>query len=166
MDKMNKGLSLIEILVVVTIFAVLGILVTQSVILTVRGSKKSETLVRVRENLNYAMGVVERQLRNSDSIPACQSQPSVTRIDYTDQEGNPSYFLCQGLGGEDSYIASESARLTSSETVVVSCSFECNYGTGTTPPSVTINFSAKDANALGSESSLVTISNQIFLRNY
>jgi prepilin-type N-terminal cleavage/methylation domain-containing protein len=49
----NKGLSLIEILVVVAIFAILGIIVSSALVLTIQGTKKSESLVRVRENINY-----------------------------------------------------------------------------------------------------------------
>lgn len=101
--KMNKGLSLLEILVVITIFSVLGILVSQSVILTVRGTKKSESLVSVRENVNYAMGVIERQVRNSDKI-VCE-ESTETNLSYVDQEGNASDFWCV-IGGNDSYIAS------------------------------------------------------------
>lgn len=166
--KLNKGLSLLEILVVITIFAVLGILVSQSVILTVRGTKKSETLVKVRENLNYAMAVTERQLRNSDSIPDCQSQ-AATRIDYVDQDGNNAFFSCNGLGTEDAYIASGSGavteRLTNPEVIVTACSFTCTLSESNTPPAVTIDFSAKDAGSSGNQGQ-VTITDQINLRSY
>lgn len=161
--KKIKGMSLLEILVVVSIFAVLGILVTQSVILTVRGSKKSETLVNVRENLNYAMGIVERQIRNSNSITDCASQPSTSRIDYLDQNGVAAYFSCPSGGG---YIASGSGRLTSTDIDVTTCSFVCTPGTAGNPDSVNIDFVAKDVNTTGIETSTVSISNQVYLRNY
>jgi len=66
--KTNSGLSLIEILIVITIFAVIGILSTRSVFLTLRGAKKSDSLVRVRENVNNALSVIERQIRNSEKV--------------------------------------------------------------------------------------------------
>ena len=74
--KLQKGMSLLEILVVVAIFSILGVIVTRSVLLTLRGSKKSESQVKVRENVNYALAVIERQLRNADSIVTCPNDPS------------------------------------------------------------------------------------------
>lgn len=166
--KRTKGISLLEILVVITIFAVLGILVTQSVILTIRGSRKSETLVKVRENLNYAMSIVERQLRNSNSITTCDA--GLQRIDYTDQDDEPAYFSCNQIGSENSHIASGSgtlsARLTNPETKITSCSFSCTLGPDSIPTIVNIDFTAEDAGTTGIENSRVTITNQIYLRNY
>lgn len=166
--NMNKGISLMEILVVITIFAVLGILVTQSVLLTVRGSKKSETLVRVRENLNYAMGVIERQIRNADSIDCAGSSP--TELKYTDQEGNNSSFWCLGIGGEDPYVASgagvPSSRLTASTVKVTECSFVCTPEDSVNLGHVDIAIEAKSAGSTGTESSMVTVTNKIYLRNY
>lgn len=157
-----------EILVVIMIFAVLGILVTQSVILTIRGSRKSESLVKVRENLNYAMSIVERQLRNSNSITTCDAGSQ--RIDYTDQDDEQAYFSCNEIGSENSHIASGSgtisARLTNTETKITSCSFSCTYGADLIPSIVNIDFTAEDAEITGTENSQVSISNQIYLRNY
>ncbi|HKC04336.1 MAG TPA: type II secretion system protein, partial [Patescibacteria group bacterium] len=91
--KQESGLSLLEILVVVSIFAFLGILITRSIILTVAGSRKSESLVKVRESLNYSLSVIERQLRNANSIPNCPNLDS-TYLAYNDQNGNPTSFSC------------------------------------------------------------------------
>lgn len=152
---MNKGISLLEILVVVSVFAILGVIVTQSVILTLRGSKKSESQVRVRENINYALSVFERQVRNADSIDTCDA----TTLAYKDSLGNASTFSCQNL-----YIASGSASLTSQEDVVVTCAFTCDLLN--TPPSVTIDIDAYEANVQGAEGERVTASTKVYLRNY
>lgn len=166
--KLIKGLSLLEILVVITIFAVLGILVTQSVLLTVRGSKKSESLVTVRENLNYAMGIVERQIRNADSIDCTNS--TATELKYSDQDGNNSSFWCIGIGNENSYVASGSAGLTSrltGDTIKVNrCSFTCNSGDSVNPGHVDIDIEAQLINSTGIEKSIVSFTDKIYLRNY
>jgi prepilin-type N-terminal cleavage/methylation domain-containing protein len=162
-----KGFSLLEILVVVSIFAVLGILITRSVLLTLTGGKKSESLIGVRENLNYSVGIIERQLRNANSIATCpNSDPLV--ISYTDQNGNATAFSCVDVGTAG-YIASGAgatrARLSSDTVNVTDCSFVCATASGT-PSSVTINLEAKDASASGTENSTVTTKTQVFLRNY
>lgn len=158
----EKGLSLIEILIVVTIFAVLGILTTRAVFLTLQGSKKSESLVKVRENLDYSVGVMERNLRNANSLIDCLSGGTV--VNYIDQNGDPASFSC--ISGIDSYVASGSARLTSSTVKVTSCSFACTLATSTNPSSVTINVEAQDTTATGIQNSTVTTSTKVSLRNY
>jgi hypothetical protein len=161
--KMSGGISLLEILVVVSIFAVLGILITRSVLLTLGGGKKSESLIRIRENLNYSVGVIERQLRNANSITACPN-PDPLVISYTDISGNAAAFSCVNIG-TNGYVASGSARLTSDAINVTDCSFTCATGSGT-PSGVTISLEGQDASASGIENATVTTKTQVFLRNY
>lgn len=166
MKKVNKGFSLLEMLVVIMIFSVLGILVSRSVLLTLRGSKKSENAVSVRENLNYAMNIVERQLRNANEVSPCSGvDPSV--INYTDTLGKASSFSCAGIGGEDAHIASGSGRLTNSSVLVTTCSFICTPSdTAGLPSLVEVIFAGENKDAQGTENSRVTVSNKIYLRNY
>lgn len=154
-NPLHKGMSLLEILVVVSVFAVLGILISQSVILTLRGSRKSESQVRVRENLNYALAVMERQLRNADAIDSCT--PSI--LTYKDSLGNSTTFSCQ-----NSYIASGAASLTSQQDVDVVCAFTCDLTS--TPPSVTISIEAQEATSQGIEGAKVTALTKVYLRTY
>lgn len=160
-----SGISLIEILVVIAAFAILGILATRAVLLTLRGSRKSESLVKVRENVNYALGIIERQLRNANGVDCTTSTASL--LYYNDERGRRVSFSCVQIGSTtDGYVASGSARLTSSEVRVTSCSFSCSAGSGDVLPSVTVNVTARDATATGVESAQVTSSTQIFLRTY
>lgn len=164
--KTSVGFSLIEIMVVITIFAVLGIMVTSSIILTLAGTKKSEALIRVRDNLNYSLAVIERNVRNANSIPVCNDTGS-NIINYLDQSGNPASFSCL-TQGSDSYIASGSSRLTSNTIKIVDCSnvFKCTPSLSNTPPKVTIDLTVQDASNSGVQKSEVTAQTQIYLRNY
>lgn len=167
--KNINGLSLIEILVVISVFAVIGILSTRSIFLTLRGAKKSDSLVRVRENVNYAMGIIERQIRNAESLETvCDGTPK-SSITYIALEGVSTSFSCQNMSA-DGYIASGSARLTSSDIDITSCSFTCiqtdpnvpaNY-----PPTVKISISAEDLNSNSIEKGAVTSETEIIPRNY
>lgn len=162
----KSGFTLIEMLVVISIFAILGILITRSVILTLGGAKKSESLVNVRENLNYSVGVIERQLRNANSIVDC-TNANTSVISYTDQNDSLTTFSCNNIGttGKIGYIASGSSQLSSSSVNITNCTFTCEASSGS-PSSIIINLVAKDASASGAESSVVTSSTQIQLRNY
>lgn len=160
--NINKGFSLVEILIVITIFAVIGLLSTRSVFLTLRGAKKSDSLVRVRENVNYSLSIIERQLRNSESV-TCPN-PSTNILNYVSLEGTATTFSCV-TAGTDKYIASGSARLTSSDIIVSSCAFTCTVGVNT-PPSVKITVEAVDANSTTVEKGTVTTQTEIVVRNY
>jgi prepilin-type N-terminal cleavage/methylation domain-containing protein len=160
----DSGMSLLEVLVVVAIFAILGILVTRAVILTLQGSQKSDSLVKVRENLDYSLSIIERQIRSANSITPCPN-PDSTIINYLDQSGNASSFSCV-TNGTDSYIASGSARLTSNNVGITSCSIACTVSGGINPPLVTIDLTLKDAFASGVQNTTVSSSTQIYLRSY
>lgn len=166
MIKNSSGMSLLEILVVVSIFAVLGILVTRSVLLTLGGGKKSESLIKIRENLNYSIAVIERQLRNADSITDCSNTDPYS-ISYKDQNGIDSSFSCinVGISGATGYVASGSAKLSADTVSITDCSFVCASASGT-PSSITINLEGIDASTKGVENTVVTAKTQIFLRNY
>ena len=160
--KKVKGVSLIELLVVITIFSVLAILATRGVLLTLRGARKSESLGRVRENLGFSFAVMERHLRNADSVTCT---PDFTRVDFQDKKGNPVYFSCEDLS-TDGYISSSSARLTSEEVRITACDFTCEAGGAGVPPSVTASISGQEAGTTGVEGAQVTVTTKVLLRTY
>ncbi|MDP1709993.1 MAG: type II secretion system protein [bacterium] len=161
--KHHAGMSLIEILVAISIFAILGVVISKSILLTLRGVRKSESTLKAKENINYAMAIVERALRNADEVTCPNLSPTV--LDYTDEKGEATTFSCIGLGTEDSYIASGSARLTNTDITIKSCEISCSPSDNATP-TVAIDISAGDKNATGIENSTFTSSTQILLRSY
>jgi len=166
-DKTTKniqGFSLLEILVVITVFSILAIMTTQAVLMTLKGSKKSESLTKVRGNIDYSLAIIERNIRNADSIDECPN-PDTNIISYQDEDGLTTSFSC---AEEDDigYIASASGRLTSSEVDVTSCSFVCEEAVGETNPAITVSISAQDAVLSALEGGEITISTKIFLRTY
>lgn len=159
--KYEKGVSLLELLVVITIFSVLAILATRGVLLTLRGSRKSDSLGRVRENVDYSLSVMERHLRNADDVSCVSS----TNISYQTKQGATGNFSCESVG-TDGYVASSSARLTNEEIDISACSFTCDPGGSGVPPSVSISLTGQDANLEGAEAAQVTTTTTIYLRTY
>lgn len=155
-----SGISIFEILVVLTIFAILAALATQTLVLTLRGAKKSSALGDVRENVGYTLSVIERQIHNATLIDPCPN-PDTAVLSFLDTNGIDASFSCV-----DTYIASSSARLTSEDIIVTSCSFECVAAVGNVLPSVTVSVRAQDAHTSGANAASVDISTKIFLRNY
>ncbi len=162
----KHGFSLVEILVVIAIFAVLSIIATQSLTLTLRGVRKTDNNTKVRQSLDFTIGVIERSLRNANKLTTACPNADTSRVDYIDQVGAAASFSCQNILAGNGYIASSSARLTSDAIVITNCSFQCNQGTNSTPPSVTINLTGKDASTQTAESATVDTSVRVLLRTY
>lgn len=157
----EKGISLFETLIVIAIFAVLGVLASRIIVLSLRGANKSDSLVRVRENLDFALSTMERYIRNANSISNC----TASQISFEREDGTPGSFSCNDLG-ENGYVASSSARLTVATVGVTKCTFTCIPETSTNPPSVIIHLMGTDNSTSGVEKSTVDVSMQIFLRTY
>src|SRR3989344_2423587 len=163
--KKMSGYSLLELMVVFSIFGIISVLTTQTLLLTIRGAKKSDVSSNVKTNVEFAIASMERQIRNADSFNECPNT-NVGRIDYTDSNGTLASYSCQDISG-NGYIASESARLTSESVNVTQCSFTCIPEKGDLPSSVTITISAKDnETASGESGSSFTTMTRIFTRSY
>ncbi len=169
--KNNKAFSLIEMMVTISIFAVIGVLVTTSMALTLRSSKKSDSLVRVRESLNYSLASLERQIRNSEKITSTCAVSGTTSssISYISIEGISTAFSCDTTVPSDPYIASGSGalktRLTPSDILVTSCSFTCTQ-IANSPAVINVNVTAEDATSTGTEKGSVSTNMEIITRNY
>jgi prepilin-type N-terminal cleavage/methylation domain-containing protein len=161
--RLGRGFSLIEMLVVLSVFAILTVVMTQILFVTVRSAKKSDATVRVRQNLENALTSMERQLHNAVDIPVCPN-PDTSTVTLEDINGQQTNFACVNIGS-NGYIASNSARLTSNSVIVTSCSLTCTGGAGT-PTSVAINVTAVDANTSGSENVSISIMDRVLLRSH
>jgi prepilin-type N-terminal cleavage/methylation domain-containing protein len=158
------GYSLIELLVVLVVFSVLTIILTQSMASSLRGSRKSENIIEVKQNIDFALSTMERLLRNAQSL-TCTSN---VRLDYIDEHGAAGVFQCSG--GLNGHIASGSAalRLTNS-LVYIDCSagvFQCPLPAAGVPPRVEIVLRGRDVFTPGVESAVVSSPVRVQLRTY
>lgn len=140
----RRGFTLVELLVVVAIFAGLGVLLVNSLFSILRSNTKSELIKEIRQNGSFALDVMTKKL-TSGRNPVCDSD----RVSFIDSEGEEVIFSC-----EDDYIASESAgikiALTSNQTgegkiriSLTDCSFDCE--TAGANSKVTISFTLSQA---------------------
>ncbi len=162
----KKGFSIIEILVVVGVFATIAVISTQAIVTSLKSARKAEASIQVKENLNYAISVMERKLRNAREISSCTQ----TFIQYIDAEGKSASFRCINVGGNNGRVVNEieTERLTSSEIAVTDCRFICEPGTENVPPSVNINLQAVNADSemASEDKSSVSVSTRVYLRVY
>ncbi len=168
--KMKFGFSLIEVMIVLTIFSILAVISTQAILTTLTATGKAQSATRIRNDVDYALSSIERNLHNASDVTVCPVTDTNT-LEYVDDFGTTTKFSCVNVGSGqdiDSYIASGAAmiRLTSKSTKIVQCAFSCEPSTTNTPVSVTISIGATDARKTGIESASITTSTQILLRNY
>lgn len=160
---LHNGFSLVEMLIVVVIFAVIGILLSQTIILTLQTTKRSDTSARVRENVDFVLSVIDRQLHSASSVTSgCTGTPSA-QVTYTDINGQVGSFACINAG-PDGYVSSAGAQITSTQISVTDCTFTCTQLTGA--PYINVNISARDKNIPGLQNATVSASTRIYLRTY
>jgi prepilin-type N-terminal cleavage/methylation domain-containing protein len=162
----SAGFSLIEMLVVIFVFSILGVVSTQILALSLRSSQKSESIGEVRGNLEYAVSTMERLLRNAKSVN-CITSTSI-RLNYEGEYGGNVNFR-RIVSGSDIYIASASSaiRLTSNRVRITNEDiFSCNDLPGI-PPTVTIRLEGQDSTLqTGAEGASVIVETRIQLRTY
>lgn len=179
-NSIHSGYSLIEIMVVLTLFSLLVLVATQTLMVSLRTASKSESIGKVKENLEFAVNVMERQLRSAKSVvDTCPLSPAIDStplsLTYLDQNGVEASFACQNIG-VDGYVASGSAtligsgvgaaRLTNQSVSITSCSITCSANTGA-PTSITISLTAEDKSSLpGAERAAATSQTTVSLRQY
>ncbi len=179
----KSGFTLVEVLVVVGILVIIMVAVSTIFFTTTRSSTKTKIVTKVKENGDYALSVMERLIRDSQEIiensdgKLCESDMKklkVKRLDGTEIE-----FACVDAGGENGYIASNSANLTSPQIVKLnSCSFDCSCppvypncvgeGTKLYPKTITIKFTLTQPTATvrPEEEAKVDFQTTVSTRNY
>ena len=120
---MKKAFTLIEVIVAIGVFAVLTVILSLLLAGTLRGSKKAAATILVRGEGAYAIESMAAQLRFAKSITSCTGGSSVT---VKTQVGADLTFSCLS-SGDDVYLASNSARLTTANVKITNCAgvFTC-----------------------------------------
>ncbi|MFZ5845378.1 MAG: PilW family protein [Patescibacteria group bacterium] len=178
-SEARSGFTLLEVLVSIGIIAILGILVTQTFIATTRTNTKAELLKDIKENGDFALGVMVRMIQNAaDITSSCATGGTTTdNISILNSDGGTTTFACR-LDGSVMRIASVSAGvpayLTSSNLTLGSAacdtnalSFVCTTLSDNTR-SVKINFSLaqKGAPVFQFEKMSVSFQTSAVVRNF
>lgn len=135
-----SGFSLIELILVVSILAIVVIMASNFLLSTLSSSGKAGITKEVKQNGNFALSVMEALILNSTSVNC----PDDKTISLTDTEGSTTVFFCDETEGK---ISSNSANLTADNVKVFACQFTCENNVGK-PSKVSINFSVREKSAL------------------
>lgn len=137
--KHNYGFTLVEIIVVLGIFAVISAMVPMIFSLILKSTNKSYLSGIVRQEGGYALSVMESLIRNAEDVSgSCQT--GMTSLTILDSVGKENEFTCVDAGLGEGYIASNSARLTTTKVKLSDCSFNCEILGENSPKKIGIDF--------------------------
>ena len=180
-NDLNQGFSLVEILVVVVI---LGILIATggSLLMNILGStSKSRVFTEVRQNGQYAIGLMERQIRNARSLDGYDTLSGQWLVIENSDGETYTTFSCQDLdpGPDDDLALTREVsdnpgveqRLTGASVEVVDCNnvFSVTEGVeGASPDEVRIRFDLSQSGTAvrAEETALIPFLKMISIRNY
>ncbi len=164
--KKELGFTLIEIVVVVGVLGIIVIFGASLFFTILRSSTKTRILAEVKQNGNFAMGVMERMIRNAKRIEGGGASITIVNPD-----NGVTVFSCEDIGGELK-LASNSASLVAEDKVRVNdCAgvFSVTFGeAGLNPDKVTIDFTLLQSGTPTrvEEQASINFRTKITLRNY
>ena len=154
----SRGFTLMEILISVGILATVGILIVQVMFTTTNVNTKSVLLADIKQNGEFAMDVMSRQIRGAASIETtCGIEETTTSsVTVRTLENATTTFLCHSDGiaariasmdaqANISYVTGNSVTLSASGLATCddsTLSFSCLFAIGITQP-VTIQFTLR-----------------------
>lgn len=96
---MNRGFTLLEVIVSVSIVAIVGVVISQAFFTTTTSGTKSQALQEIKQNGDYALTIMERMIHNAVRVTnVCDASgelaPSVT---IQNLDGGLTTFGCQAF---------------------------------------------------------------------
>ncbi len=176
--KRTKGFTLLEIVVSLGILSVLGIVLTQSFISSVRTSTKGEITQEVVQSGNYAVEVASRLLLNANTVvSACTSGgTSSSSFIVTNPDGQNSTLGCvsdsdvlriaSSSASSVSYLTSNAVTLSGAD-CTSALTFVCKIiGDGNATVKMSFSLLQKNADARVYEKASFPFELSITMRNY
>ncbi len=168
----ESGFTLIEILVTIILFGILGTIATQSLFSLLRGASKSEAVKEVKQNGDYALSFMEIKIRNGtiDDVNCTGVTTSLTINNPNSSPAPTTTFDCFTDGSVNRLRQDSSDYLTNTSVTLDDCSntnisFICADTNGV--KNVLIKFTLRRmGDSLGeAESAAQTFQTQVTLRN-
>lgn len=134
----NNGFTLVEVLMVVFVMGIVIVVGGQLFFTILKGASKTELVKQVKQNGDYALGVMERQIRSAKKIDAC----TPTSLKIVNQDDGITEFKCLLENGVNKIASGSSTFTSDSVTLGATCPaslFDCSRST-LIPPKVSVSF--------------------------
>lgn len=153
--KFQSGYTLVELLAVMIILVSVGVIITAILVISLRGSNKSNTTNEVRQSGNYITSQMSKMIayaRSFDGVSTngttyvtdCTPTPVAYKyIKITSFDNGQTVFSCTG-----STIASGTADLIDVNTLSASsCNFYCSQINDISPVTINVTFTLSKKNS-------------------
>lgn len=163
-SKVSKGMSLFELLIIIALFLVVTSIAGQGLFVTIKGSSKSKTTTKVKQDANYVVSILERSVHSASAFVTSTN----SSISFRDEVGNPVSFSCivasSGLNGA---ITQNTTSLISSSSKVDICTVSCQPAGGfqTCSLNLTLSQTGDDTGLRAEEKARISITTQVRFRN-
>lgn len=165
------GFTLIEILVSIVIFAVIGTVTLSILFVTLRTGKKSDLLVVLKQNGNAAITQITRNIRYAkslDSPTSCIPSAVTQSITVTSLVDDAQTTYACVVGPSATITSNGESLLDTNVATVTNCSFTCTQATAIDPPTIrlTFNLVSRNSNNLVETTGIVPFQASVTMRNY
>lgn len=161
--KTESGFTLMELLIVISITALIVTTIMGLFFRSLRSGAKTETIVKVEENAQYVTAVLERFIRNAKEVSSVGGLPcpntgsSLTVLSW--DGGSTTFSLSGGR------IASNSSPISASVVTIQNLVFECIRTEGT-PDQVAIDFDITRSDVGSGFTTATHVETKVGLRNF
>jgi len=156
----RQGFTLFETILVLSIFSLIGVMITGILASSIRSVKKSQNLIKVKNATSRMVDLIERQIR-SGKLVSC---PDSSKVQFTDEYGNVTSFDWDGT----SNMASGSAtpvNLNPTDVQITSAVFACTPDVVTGRTVVDFTVTAQSTGVETAESATADFVTKIIPRN-
>lgn len=167
----NKGFTLVELLIAIFITVSIGSIIFSIFLTSLRSSKKSSSVSRVRENGNGAIMQMSRMIQFAQEVNSPCNGSSQTSIIITGQDGEQTTYTLNSSGGIASQSGTRIYQLIDTSFAAVDASapfnFTCSRTDISMPPTVGITFRLRDAqvSSFAEDEVLIPFRTSVTLRN-
>jgi len=135
----SRGFTLIELLISITIIMLVGTMIIVVFFSVLRGTNKSQVLISIRQNGNFALSQMSREIRQAEQAVCSLSSDSVQITSARDQSVTTYQCTPTNISSGSSFLLDET------QVRPMECSFTCGIRPPLDIPSVTIRFSLTSA---------------------
>lgn len=90
-QKQINGFTFVEVIISVALLALIGLLITNILLNTMRGILKAESVKDVKQSGEYALTVMSNRLRNAQSVTVCT--PGMSSFEFINPDNTTTQFF-------------------------------------------------------------------------
>lgn len=164
---------MIEAIIVMGLFLIISTISVSILVSSFRAINKARTITKVREEGNFAMNQMKKEIRNAKSLDGVSNDGFTyscyrggNRIKFSSPDGVSTIFYCDSINDRISSNGT-SHLINYSKINVEGCSFDCTQSSVTDGYTIGVRFtlSAKTTSAFPEQNQSIPFRSSVLIRN-